>query len=119
MKFVAPLSDEQREELERARRTAGSHRERTRTHAVLLSAQGYRIGELAAILGAERDAVSRWLARWERGGTAALADRPRAGRPPSVGGCEQAQVVAAATLHPASPQRALAKKGALMLAGTR
>ena len=82
MKFVASLNDEQREELEQVRRLAGSHRERTRAHAVLLSAQGYRLGELAVIPGAERDAVGRWLARWERGKAAALAGRPRTGRPP-------------------------------------
>jgi transposase len=74
MKFVAPLSDAQREELESLRREGATHRQRTRAHAVLLSAQGYPIAELAAILGVERDAVGRWLSHWEQGGAAALAD---------------------------------------------
>ena len=111
MKFVKPLSDEQREEVERVWRGGATHRERTRAHAVLLSAQGRMIAELAEILGAERDAVGRWLSHWEEGGVAALCDAPRPGRPRRLLPAEEAALLAAAQANPASPRVELEKRG--------
>lgn len=108
---MKPLSDEQSRELELVWREGATHRERTRAHAVLLSAQGRPIAELAEILGAERDAVGRWLAHWEEGGVAALADAPRPGRPRQVTPQQEAALVAAAQANPASPRAELAKRG--------
>ena len=82
-----------------------------RAHAVLLSAQGLCIEELAALLGAERDAVGRWLRRWEKGGVAALADRPRSGRPRALKGAQERELLEAAQANPASPRAELAKRG--------
>jgi transposase len=111
VKFVKPLSDEQRQELEWVWREGATHRERTRAHAVLLSAQGRTLAELAEILGAERDAVGRWLSHWEQGGVAALADAPRTGRPRRLLAEAEAALVAAAQANPASPRAELAKRG--------
>lgn len=112
MKFVTPLTDDQREELEGLRREGATHRQRSRAHAVLLSAQGYPIAELAGIFGVERDALGRWLCAWGRGGAAALADRPRGGRPPKLAAAEQDVLRAAATASAAAPQASLVKRGA-------
>lgn len=96
---------------ERHRRGA-TGRERTRALAVLMSSRGQPIGELAALFGVRREAVSHWLKRWEQGGSEALGDAPRAGRPAKAGAAEEAAVVAAVEAAPASPQRELEKKGA-------
>jgi transposase len=43
-------------------------RQRQRAHAVLLSARGYKLDQLADILRADRDTISGWLdARQEQG----------------------------------------------------
>ena len=83
MKFVEPLTEAQREELEALRRAGATHRQRDRAHAVLLSAQGYPIAQLAVILGVERDAVGRWCKRLagRRGGGADGSAQERASSP--------------------------------------
>lgn len=60
-------------------RTSPSFRTRQRAHAVLLSARGYRIGQLTDIFEVDRDTIARWLDRWER--DEGLDDAPRSGRP--------------------------------------
>lgn len=50
-------------------------------HAVLLSAKGYPIAQLADIIDADRDTVSGWLDVWEQFGLLGLRDRHRPGRP--------------------------------------
>lgn len=112
MRFIAPLTAAQVEALEGLHRGGRNHRERQRAHAVLLSAKGLTMDQGAHVLGVDRDAISRWLSRWEAGGLAALSDAPKSGRPHKVIGSEEAILVAAAATSPANPQRELAKKGA-------
>ena len=119
MRFVRTLSEQEAEELRGRHRQGKSARERTRALAVLMSSRGQPIGELAALFGVRREAVSHWLERWEQGGSEALGDAPRAGRPPKVGDAEEAAVVAAAQAAPANPPHELEKKGAWRSAGTR
>jgi predicted ArsR family transcriptional regulator len=118
MRFIAPLTQEEVIAVERLHRGGRSHRERQRAHAVLLNAKGLTMDQSAHGLGVDRDAVSRWLTRWEQGGIGALADAPKSGRPRKVAASEQAEVVAAACASPASPQRELAKKGGCPPVGT-
>lgn len=81
-KVVEPLTEERRGGREALRRTGATHRQRNHAHAVLLRAQGHAIGQLAATLGGERDAVGRWLAAWREGGVAALRINQSAGGNP-------------------------------------
>src|SRR3954452_23020782 len=76
-----PLSDEQRQTLERVRRRAVG-RVSQRAHMVLLSARGYTVEQIAEIFGVGEDVVRQWLHRYEREGPLGLDDRPRPGRPP-------------------------------------
>ena len=46
--------------------------------------RGRCIDQLAAAFGARRNAVSRWLSRWQRFGLSGLTEGPRAGRPPKL-----------------------------------
>ena len=108
---MKPVNDAQRRELEGRWREGATHRERNRAHAVLLSAQGHAIAEVAQMLGAERDAVGRWLLHWVKGGVAALGDAPRSGRPRRLTPEEEAALIAAAQANPANPRAELAKRG--------
>src|SRR5215213_9467865 len=78
---IEPLSDPQRQALERVRRRAVG-RVSQRAHMVLLSARGYSVQQLAEIFDVGEDVVRTWLHRYQRTGPAGLDDCPRPGRPP-------------------------------------
>ena len=59
-------------------------RMRRRAQAVLAHHRGLCIDQLVTAFGAQRNAVSRWLSRWQRLGLAGLAEGRRAGRPPKL-----------------------------------
>ena len=75
---IGPLSDEQRQALERVRRRAVG-RVSQRAHMVLLSARGYTVPQIAEIFEVGEDVVRTWLHRYERHGPA------RPGRPSPAG----------------------------------
>jgi len=81
MRYVQPLTPEQRELLDHTMRTDASFRARTRAHSVLLSAQGKTITEIAQTYQVHRVTVSAWITSWETSGAQGLYDRPRSGRP--------------------------------------
>lgn len=62
---------------------ARGHDQRARVRAliVLMAADGHSNRTIATTLGIDDDQVARWRRRYEIGGIAALADRPRSGRP--------------------------------------
>jgi transposase len=78
---IAPLTDPQRQALERLRRRAVG-RVSQRAHMVLLSARGYSVQQLTEIFDVGDDVVRTWLHRYQRAGPAGLEDSPRPGRPP-------------------------------------
>jgi transposase len=110
------LSQEEREALRQAHKSAPTHRERQRAHAILLSAKGYRLNQLADIFEADRDTISRWLDDWHEQSLAGLCDAPKAGRPRLLN--DTAQDVIAQTLQTPTPKlkpllQERLKKGAL------
>ena len=101
MRYIAALEEEERAELGRLHRDAPTHRQRQRAHAMLLSARGYCVEELADIFDSDRDAVARWLDHWERrtpGGALleALSDAPKSGRPSKLSEEDRQQLLARA-----------------------
>ena len=52
-----------------------------RFQAVILAKQGRAAAEIAEVLGCSLRAVKNWVAQYNRGGAAALRERPRSGRP--------------------------------------
>lgn len=66
-----------------ARRSSGWIGERI--HYVRLFALGYEVAEIAALYQVDERTVVTWIERYREGGTAALADRPRSGRPRVAG----------------------------------
>jgi len=59
----------------------GPHRVGCRLVMILLSQQGFAATQIADLLGYDPSTVRRWIHRYQHHGTAALADRPRSGRP--------------------------------------
>ena len=59
----------------------GPHRVGARLVMILLSCQGWTAVAIAELLGCDPCTVRRWIHRYNRYGTAGLADRPRPGRP--------------------------------------
>lgn len=84
MKFVPALTQDEQNALARLYQHARAHRVRQRAHAILLSAQGQSLSQLAQIFAVERDTVSRWLGGWQQAGLAGLEDAPKPGRPRKI-----------------------------------
>ena len=76
---------EDHDPLDRLHEAAKEHRNtRTwpRVQAILLAKQGDTAPQIARALGVSRRAVQAWVAAYNRGGLAALPDRPHPGRAP-------------------------------------
>jgi transposase len=77
----------------------GPWRPAVRAVMVLLSVQGLPAAQIAGLLECHPATVRRWIDRFNREGTAGLADRPRSGRP-RLGGRRLARRVAALLWRP-------------------
>lgn len=81
MVFVRMLSEAERAALRQGvRREVGRVSERMR--AVLLSARGFAVPQIAGIFECDEATVREWITRFEAEGVGGLRDRPRAGRRP-------------------------------------
>jgi len=95
------LTPEERAELERlAHARTAPARAVERARIVLGAADGRPVGRIADEAGVSRPTVSAWVRRFNDGGTAALEDRPRTGRPHTYTAEQRAAVVAAALADP-------------------
>ena len=81
MKYVEPLTEAETITLREASRYGPTLRLRQRAQALLWSAQGYAIKEIAALLAVHRVSVSSWIDDWRRDGLRGLYDQRRPGRP--------------------------------------
>jgi transposase len=79
-KFVSALSDAQRASLEQLYRQGSAHRLRQRAQAILLSARGSTLEQLAGMYEVHPETVSKWLDQWQERGVDGLADAPKPGR---------------------------------------
>jgi putative transposase len=77
------------DELRRQAQAITARRTWLRYQAVILATQGRSAAEVAAALGCSQRAVQNWVARYNRGGPQALAERPHTGRPPRLAGPER------------------------------
>ncbi len=93
IKFVAPLSSEETDELKAMIKNSDSAKIRQRAHAILLSAQSFSIDEIAKISDVDRDTVSIWIDKWEQLGAAGLKDKPRCGNPGILTSSEKQLVI--------------------------
>ncbi len=89
VRYVQPLTDEQRALLEKTMKEDTAFRARSRAHSLLLSAAGTPIPTIAKTYQVHRVTVSAWIKQWERHGAQSLHDPPRSGRPPQLTPDEQ------------------------------
>jgi transposase len=89
VRYVQPLTDEQRALLEKTMKEDIAFRARSRAHSLLLSAAGTPIQTIAKTYQVHRVTVSAWIKKWERHGAQSLHDHPRSGRPPKLTPDEQ------------------------------
>ena len=80
-------------------RLRGPWREALRAVMVVLSLRGLAPAEIAVLLECHPSTVRRWIGRFNSGGVAGLADRPRCGRP-RLGGRRLARRIAALLEQP-------------------
>ena len=90
VRYVQPLTKEQRQLLENTMKEDPSFRARSRAHGLLLSAQGTTLKDIARTYQVHRVTVSAWIKKWEHHGAQSLHDQPRSGRPTKLTPDEQA-----------------------------
>ena len=100
MRFISPLDDQAQAALKHVMKTHTVHQVRQRAHAILLSAKGYKVKQLADIFEVDRDAITEWFDRWERDGVDGLENKPRSGRPPSLSSEEEDRLLEAVQAEP-------------------
>src|SRR5215475_11497451 len=81
VRYVQPLTQEQRQLLKTTMQNDPSFRARSRAHGLLLSAHGTTIKDIAKTYQVHRITVSSWIKHWEQHGAQSLHDKPRSGRP--------------------------------------
>jgi len=106
-KFVKTLSDEERKKLIENHQNHPNSRVRHRSHAILLSQQGFTREAIARMCRVHRDTVSLWIDAWQECGFQGLEDNRRSGRPPILTTQEQVKAVEIALRHPKFPHRQL------------
>ena len=102
VRYVQPLTDEQRALLEKTMKEDTACRARSRAHSLLLSAAGTPIQIIAKTYQVHRITVSAWSKTWERHGAQSLPDHPRSGRPPKLTPDEQERATHSITEDPRS-----------------
>jgi len=101
-KFVSNLTEDKINRLKEITKNSEKPRVRQRSHAILLSYEGFSIDQIAEILGTGRDAVSRWLDAWDDSGFEGLNDKPRPGGPCKLTADEKQLVIDLAKETPRS-----------------
>lgn len=109
MRYIAPLTLSEVEDLREIMRNPINWRESQRAHMLLLSYDGYTIQEIMNIYQVSRDTVSRCFDRWERDRLAGLLDNPRSGRPRSLTPSEETKAISILKENPRSIKMAQQK----------
>jgi len=109
MRKVNPLVEAERVTLQEMHKRHPLTWTRHRAHAILLSAEGYRVVKIAQIYGVCRQTVTSWLKAWESQGLLGLVDQARAGRPKKLSQEEQQQALAWLGEEPRSIRRVQAE----------
>jgi len=89
VRYVRPLTEQQRALLESTIKNDASHRARMRAHGLVLSSEGITIKAIAKIYHVDRDTVATWIKKWEKHGEKSLHDQPRSGRPSTLNATEK------------------------------
>jgi transposase len=109
MRFIAPLDASTQAQLKHLMKTHPVFQVRQRAHAILLSAKGYRIEQLVDIFDADRDTITAWIDRFERGGPDALENKARPGRPRRIPPEAEPDILTIIAAHPQQLKRVIAR----------
>ena len=101
-RFISKLTKTQVQNLEELCDDGANSRIRHRAHAILLSFRGTTVNALTEIFQTSRNAVCRWLDRWDAEGIDGLADKPRPGAPPKLNADQQERAIELLAQHPRS-----------------
>ncbi len=80
-----------------------------RLQSIRLNDRGYQMTSISEVLEVHYNSVRNWFKRYEQGGVAALAEKPREGRPRLLNDEQEAQVRAWINEEPRLLKRVLAK----------
>ena len=83
LRYVRELTAQERTALTELYKTSPVVELVHRSHAVLLSADGWRVTKIAELLRVDQSTVHRWLDRIEADGLAGLSSHWSDGRPPA------------------------------------
>lgn len=108
-KFVTTLSEEEENKLVENHQRHENFRISNRSHAVLLSAQGFGIDVIAQICRADRDTISVWIDNWEEFKFSSLEDKERTGRPTILTESEAEKAIEIGLQNPRFPHRQLSE----------
>jgi transposase len=98
---LRPLTDEERHELEKRRRSRTlARRDVERAQIILLRAAGHRPGQIAQALGCDADCVTLWVKRFSEAGLNGLTDRPGRGRKAHYSELQRGEMMAVARTNP-------------------
>ena len=106
-RFISKVTKAQVRNLGELRDDGANSRIRHRAHAILLSFQGTTVNALTQIFKTGRNAICRWLDRWDEEGMDGLADKPRPGAPPKLNADEKERAMELLKQHPRSSERVL------------
>ncbi len=108
MRYVPQLSETEKKELTTLFKYHNSHSVRRRVHTVMLSVDGFTVGEIARMYEIHRDTVVATFGRWEKEGIQGLYDGPKSGRPPKLSDDEADKAIKVLKKDPRSIKKALA-----------
>jgi transposase len=108
-KFIESLSTTEKSKLIKDHQRSENFRVRNRSHAILLSYEGFTVDEIARICRVDRDTVSLWINNWNEVGSKGLEDGERRGRPAILTVKEQEKAIEIAMLNPRFPHRQLSQ----------
>jgi transposase len=95
------LTTEEAEKLNRLSRSqTAAHRLVRRATIILMAAAGCHFDVIGETVKCSADRVSHWVKRFNEGGLAGLADKPRPGRERIYSQQERGQMIALARTHP-------------------
>jgi transposase len=92
-KYVSKLNQQQMDALTGMMNSDLNARTRKRAQALLLSARGYTIDEISAIIECHRITVSRWIDQWHERGMDGLLENEGRGRKKGLTGEQEKQVL--------------------------
>lgn len=83
LRYVRALTAQERAALTELYKTSPAVAVAHRSHAILLSADGWQATQIAELLRVDQSTVHRWLDRFEANGLAGLSSQWSDGRPPA------------------------------------